>query len=348
MRYLSLALSLSILSLNLTIAQERGPAKGGEVLTPIKRSDVELLNPIADGTPRPPKPPIVVTPPGKVQRSTVYVMKDHTMTMTRIRPSDAVVLQKPEPKPKAPSREPTKAEIERWEEMMKHHTTFSLSATVYDNEVSFLSWWHEKKRYSCWSNVPFTHIAGLGSYNVRGHHYSLFMGIGVERTEYQHIDPDQWPGLPPEMPEWPPQFEMVSEEPEGKAGLAPIIALHELYAIEHKKLAKAYEGRERYWKERQEWLKENPPKPQSTMVYYWPNKGGDVREELPPPAAGIVKGRKNGIDRSYRRASQAKIPTDAKELAALQAQAEKEAREADVHERFGNDRPNQGTPDLKK
>ena len=337
---IGVVLSLSA-ALGLT-AQE----KGETLATPIKRSDVELLHPIADGTPPPPKPPIVVTPPARVQEVEIYAMRDRTMTMKRVKPSEAVPIPKPEPVPTPPARELTETERKQWEEAMRNYTQFNLSATFYEEQqVSFLRWSHDKKRYYCWSNIPFTHVAGVGSFKVRGHHYSLFMGIGVERVRVALedvapedmgrvflIDPNQWPGVPPKMPEWPPQFEMMGEEPRNKAALAPMIAIHEMYAIEHKKLEEAYEGRERYRKEREAWLKENPPKPPSTLVYHWPGKGGSVLEELPPPTLGIIPVAGKDQAKAFRRFGQAEIPKDPAERAALQARAKRAAEALDALE----------------
>jgi len=46
-------------------------------------------------------------------------------------------------------------------------------------------------------------------------------------------------------------------------------ALHDLYAAEGGRLAAAHEGREQARREREAFLKANPPRPRDTVIHYW-------------------------------------------------------------------------------
>lgn len=310
---LCFALAYSSLTLMLASAQD------AENVRAAAADEVEILNTLADGTPPPPKPSRTAVPaPATKQQSQQHDLGDRTATFTRVKPSEVVPIPEPDRSPSEAPRELTPAELEDLEALWAKQTFLSLSATVYDREVSLLGWRHEGKRYRCWSNIDAFFLGGVSDFKVRDHTYSLFMGIGAEHRERKHLDAADHP---PTMPSWPPQFEMIGEEPDDQAALAPIIALHELYAVKHDRLARAYEGRERAYQKHLAWLEENPPKPPNSAFYHWPTKGGDIRDELPPITTGI-----RGGGQPLQRFGQARLPQHASERAVLQAEAERVTR----------------------
>ena len=89
-----------------------------------------------------------------------------------------------------------------------------------------------------------------------------------------------WPGEPPRFPEGPPQFEIVEGDPSNEKALESIIALHELYAVEGKRLAEASGKRQVAQKERADFLEKNPPKPKDLEIYLWPSESARLMKQV--------------------------------------------------------------------
>lgn len=71
------------------------------------------------------------------------------------------------------------AQFEAWQiQAEKEHKVVMLSATVYDREVTRLSWQHDGGEYVAYTNADFNYLRGVHSVVTDTHDYSYFTGIG--------------------------------------------------------------------------------------------------------------------------------------------------------------------------
>ena len=251
-----------------------------------------IIGPVADGTPPPPPPPKEM-PAFQVEATTTHRLRDHKVIMLRV--ADPGL---PDPPPPPPP--PTKDQMDAfrasawWQEMVARHgrTKFLfVSATVYDHQKTFVRWCGNgtpARSFAAWSNVDFNHFSGMGGFEADSVCYSLFMGVGnmdtarlkaqAARAGREFQEPQ-----PPPLPADGPGFVLVEGDAQDTEGMAPIVAIHDLYRVEKDRLAAAYEGRERAHAEREAWLKANPPVPQDSVIRFWPGKGSRYhRKETGP------------------------------------------------------------------
>ena len=188
---------------------------------------------------------------------------------------------------KSVRREPTEAELAeflRRQAEAKPPKNISLSATVYDGEVSEIRLWHEGERYEALSNVPFTHLQVIGSFEDETAHWSLFgMVESVDREEEARLAadaralgaeytprarPDKSLFASMEVPEYLVFAKPGREIPEGV--LARLDAIHAYYLANEETLAIRHQRREALAAAHRKWREENPEVPQDTIINFWP------------------------------------------------------------------------------
>ena len=64
---------------------------------------------------------------------------------------------------------------------------------------------------------------------------------------------------------------VISDEQDNEEAMEFMEAIHDLYAAEKGTLIRAYQQRERAKKERKEFLRLNPPKPEDFEISFWNN-----------------------------------------------------------------------------
>ncbi len=122
-----------------------------------------------------------------------------------------------------------------------------LSASVVDHRATLLRWWEGGKEYQAWSNVDFKFLTGFGSFSKGDRHFVTFMGVGDVSSA--SLRKESMFSIPAEPPAGAPDFRMIKGTAGETEGYDAIVALHELYATDGKRLREAYELREARRKE---------------------------------------------------------------------------------------------------
>ncbi len=208
---------------------------------------------------------------------------------------------KPQPKlqqaPVEAASEPTAEElawIKEWES--KRNVFMFLSCTVYDREVTNVSWWHEGGEYVLWSSIDFNYLRGLFDFETPESRYSVFMGIGDEtrqqireRNDSVENDPemkaysrkegiDLSRPLPPrQIPGATPAHSTYQFVSLPKTGVDPEITraraeLHRYFEANREQLVHDFQTSEAARIAHEQWMKENPPVPQDTTISFFPIK----------------------------------------------------------------------------
>ncbi|MEY4245193.1 MAG: hypothetical protein RLZZ245_2778 [Verrucomicrobiota bacterium] len=250
---------------------------------PPESSVARILGKIPDGSPPPPAPP---KPEYRVAsedviETTTHEQGERTITLQQIKP---IAL----PPPPTPVEESTvelddefRERLAKYREEHPRAGLLFMGATVYrardGQSATLVRYWPEGKGgdVTFWSSADFSLIAGgIQSFaDSAGHTHQIFMSWGTVDVE-RVSELRRAKGLsfePPRIPELPhgkATFKVVGK-PATEDALATIGALHEIYNSEYSKLKLAYEGREKARKEREAYLKANPPQPKNITLNYW-------------------------------------------------------------------------------
>lgn len=235
---------------------------------------------LPDGTPPPPAPPkpAWVIPSVDVLSENSHDEGGRTITVREVRP---IALPEP-PQPAAPlvMTDEFKERITEYKEKHPRHQIITLGATVYrlENEVirTFVQVWNNSGEgpVSFWSSGDFSLLSGIGTFtDNRGESRALFMMWSVHDTTrlsrmMERVGKEY---VPPEIPELPNEkaaYLVQKGNPDDDLRVA-LDSLHEILNHDNAELRRAYEGRQRATKEREEFLKANPPQPQDIILNFW-------------------------------------------------------------------------------
>ena len=136
---------------------------------PAQGEPVTIVGELSDGTPPPPAPEPEL-PPVEIRETKVVQLPDRQVTIHRI--ADPGL---PDPRPKLPERQEMTAEeievfrntpaVRQWLEEAAREaartTHLFISATVVDDRVTFLRWWHDGAEYQAWSNSDWMVLTGF-------------------------------------------------------------------------------------------------------------------------------------------------------------------------------------------
>ncbi len=182
--------------------------------------------------------------------------------------------------------EPTKAELAeflRQQADAKPPKNISLSATVYDGEISEIRLWHEGERYEALSNVPFTYLQVIGSFEDETAEWSFFgmvetvdreeearfaadaRALGAEYTPRVRPDNSRFASM--KVPEYHVLARSGQKIPEGV--LDRLDAIHAYYLANERTLAIQHQRREALGAAHRKWRAENPQVPQDTIINFW-------------------------------------------------------------------------------
>ena len=210
----------------------------------------------------------------RVVEQTQFDLGDHKLIVNRVAPP---VLRKQRavgtPPPPPLSAEAVQIELRK---QSKKSAVLFLSATVYDREVTQLSWFGEGGECRAFSNIDFNFLNGLGEIETDDTVYTILLGLG---NESRAAAAAQIPFLNQFSPTRAEYF-VVGENgtPATVEALAGLDALHTYYNANRVKLAEDYKKREATRVKRETWLKAHPPVPRDTVINFWPADNRQLRE----------------------------------------------------------------------
>jgi hypothetical protein len=224
---------------------------------------------LSDGVPPPPPPPKVLHE-FKVISTAEIPLEQRKMIVRRVEDPGF-----PDPTPQAPAViDPATVEAFKnspayltWQEKQTHTTSLFLSASVVDHRATLLRWWEGGREYQAWSNLDFKYLTGFASFSKGERNFVTFMGVGDVSSA--SLREESMFGIPADIPTGAPDFRMVQGAAGESEGYDAIVALHELYATDGKRLRSAYELREARQKEAEAELRANPPIPKDIVLNFW-------------------------------------------------------------------------------
>ena len=219
----------------------------------------------------------------RVLESVEVKFPDHSVFYQRVAPPVAPAARAPVALPVVKSlslAESAAAEARA----QKKSVVLMLSATVYDRQVTELRWSANGRAYRAWSNADFNLLAGQGEVETEDAVYSLLMALGNETREAAaegerqataHGLADSWETKTvPDLSKFPVgrSTYLPSGDVPDADSLAALEALHRYYDAQHLRLVADYEKRQAANTAREQWLKDHPPKPENTVINFWPIK----------------------------------------------------------------------------
>lgn len=159
----------------------------------------------------------------------------------------------------------------------------SISVTVFDDKISEIRLWHEGETYSVLSNVAFSHLQVLSTFEDDCAQWSLFTVVsevdeeqekrlareakhfGAEYTPRKRPDISVFTSLErPEYLVYPAAGQLVPDRV-----LAKLDAIHTYYLANEIELAAEHRRREALAEARRRYQEENPPKPKDIVINFW-------------------------------------------------------------------------------
>lgn len=247
---------------------------------PAEAPRAHILYKIPDGTPPPPTPPkpVWTVPETDVVTEKTHVEGGRTITVRQIQP---IALPDP-PAPAAPVEIGPELQERIAEYRARHprHQIIGLGATVYrlENESTrtLLHVWPSGRDepVSIWSSGDFSLLSGIGAFtDNKGETRALFMAWSIHDTKLfaKRMAALGRTYTPPAIPELPSEKAayVIHEGQPDEDLLTAIDSLHEILNHDAEELRRAYEGRLRAAKEREEFLKANPPQPKNIILNHW-------------------------------------------------------------------------------
>ncbi len=222
----------------------------------------------------PPPPPVVKRLPAvRVDAAVTHRSKNgRTLTLQRGEPSTEPDLPPPPPPPPyvAP-HEPTPEEIARRLWYQRHN--LNLGATVYDHQVSVVTWTDPGSRvhYQAVCGFDIGLLGGVGRFTHRGEGYSLMLF-------YSHFNTTSWRRLAGQLRVNVPQvpvgeIHITRGDAEDETALAPIIAIRDVIAAEQHRLLPYQAARAVYFKASAAWHAAHPPVPRDETIILRPHRG---------------------------------------------------------------------------
>ncbi len=189
------------------------------------------------------------------------------------------------------------AEFLRLEAERKPQRNISLSATVYDREVTEIRLWHEGEQYRALSNVAFNHLQTIGNFEDETAHWSFFGMVVSVRAEDEAEAAEQARRfgaayLPRERPDTSgftsleePEYLVYPEtdQPVPNAVLVKLDAIHAFYLANEPTLAIRHQRREALAEAHRKWREENPPEAKDSVVNFWPIRSNSAGTPADPP-----------------------------------------------------------------
>jgi hypothetical protein len=190
--------------------------------------------------------------------------------------------------------------------------SLSLGATIYENGVSELAWYHEGAAHRVLSSMDFSFVAGLGQFQWQGKNYLVFIAPSKAPVA-QAFQPARLTPQPVFTPKPPPQLPsevqnaiaqdgqsrfVITQAPAGGASdartLNALAALHAYYDANRAALIAKHEAAEAQRKAQEEYLKAHPPVEQPVVIQFWPKRGSRYLNQSTTNAATTTSGNGEG------------------------------------------------------
>jgi len=182
------------------------------------------------------------------------------------------------------------AEFLRRESEGKPQLNISLSATVFDEEVTEIRLWHEGESYNALSNVPFSYLQVIGSFEDETAQWSFYGMVDRVDAEEEALFAERVKAFGGEYTPRPrpdknlfssmegPEYLVIAERGQvvPEEVLIRLDAIHRYYLANEKVLAIQYQRREALAEAHRKWRDENPEEPKDTIINFWPIKSNSV------------------------------------------------------------------------
>jgi hypothetical protein len=150
----------------------------------------------------------------------------------------------------------------------KEHATQMLSATVYDREVTRVSWSHDSEPYVVFTNVDFNYLSGTHSVETETQDYTFFLGIG-HASRANNPYPSEV--IPPSTTFSPDRSEYILAQgdpanAEATAGLEVLLAHYDAHLPE---LKIQLQRREALTAAKKRYDAANPKEPEPFIMQFW-------------------------------------------------------------------------------
>lgn len=242
--------------------------------------------PIPDGTPPPPAPPkpTWTVPQQDVLSAKAYAEGGRTITVREIKP-----IPLPEPPPPREPSAPVQLSEEMQEKMAEFREKYAeyqllfLGATMYrmeDGSVRShvrIDGMKNREPIVFWSSADFSLLSGIGTITDKeGYQRAIMMSWGFRDIKNEAriaaraaaAGYEYHPAVVPELASGPASYLIEQGKPDEEATLI-IDSLHEILNHDEAELKRAFAGRERARKEREAYLKANPPQPRNIVINHW-------------------------------------------------------------------------------
>jgi len=191
-------------------------------------------------------------------------------------------------------REWTEAEIAeflRLEAERKPSVNSSLSATVYDGDITEIRLWHEGEQYRALSNVAFRHLQFVSHFEDETAYWSSLGMVDTVDWEAEAKIAEQarafgYDYTPRPRPEKTlfasldePEYLLLAERGQTvpEAVLAQLDAIHVYYLTNERRLAIEHQRATALAEANRKWREENPEEPKDTVINFWPIRSNSER-----------------------------------------------------------------------
>lgn len=188
------------------------------------------------------------------------------------------------------------AEMRRWEAV--NHVSLFLSCTVYDDRLTEVRFRHEDADITFWSTINFHYLSQLIDLQTNDTYYSIMMGIGDSTTEellqqnaeLRRMGRSDLLSTPPadllnaSKTQRNSSWRVTSKRPVPPEAQGAIADLHAHFDANRDTLIAARAEREAAWATHEQWLKDNPPQPKSTVIQFFP-----IRSSHSPTEARVLE-----------------------------------------------------------
>ena len=223
----------------------------------------------------------------RVLQQTQINLGDHRLILNRVAPP----IFPPVPPALSPAHAPTALDVARAKAIearapQKKNESLSLSATVYDNNITEVRSFTGGREYTIFSNIDFNLLAGLGCLETADTSYFLILGVrNIKREEVEAFNKrallqgqkDGFKRIPQHetFSKMRSEYVIAKEDMDAQPPadfLSALDALHVFFDANKDRLANEHAKRVADLTKQEQWLKEHPPKPQDTVVNFWPGK----------------------------------------------------------------------------
>ena len=159
--------------------------------------------------------------------------------------------------------------------------SYVVSATVYGNQVSVVSWWStnvgEEQKYTCFSNIDWNHLNGFHKFQGQGREFTFLLLQSSGSLE--ELRAAQEKGEIPVLPRGVNQlagigvgaarYMMIAGDENNDPAMDFIEAIHETYDAEKPALVLAQNQRDLEMQERRRQIQAERDNPKDVVIRYW-------------------------------------------------------------------------------